>query len=93
MSTKIIAWSMRCRRARTCGAQLPVWYVALVPNRPASDRAKSAAATWADTPWLQSTSATPAGIDSDEGRRGGSGPATAASARTSRRAPSASMSG
>ena len=25
MSTKIIAWSMRRSRARTCGVQLPVW--------------------------------------------------------------------
>ena len=75
MSTKIIAWSMRCSRARTCGAQLPVWYVALVPNRPASDRAKSAAATWADTPWLRAPARARPG--STPGRRpGGSDPAS-----------------
>src|SRR3954453_9924443 len=60
---------MRWRRARTRGAQLPVWYVALVPNSPASESANSVAATWADTPRLHSTNATPAGSDTRNATR------------------------
>ena len=69
MSTKIIAWSMRCRRARTCGVQLPVWYVALVPKRPASDSAKSAGGHVGRHALAQSTSASPAGIDTTKAAR------------------------
>ena len=63
MSTKIIAWSMRRQRALTRGVQFPMWYVELVPNRPASDRANNAVAIFADTPPLMATSVIPAGIE------------------------------
>src|SRR6478672_2165897 len=61
MSTKIMAWSARCIRARIAGRHRPRWYAADVPNSNATDAAYNEAATYDDACVDTTISTAPAG--------------------------------